>query len=197
MLMTPAEIKLIEIAKRYTNVSIQLSKAYEAETAKMHLDAVLSYAQLSSSDGTLESLEMIARLTALTDAHKAAVEKVLVACAAELTKTLAELPDAQREEYRNGLLKSLHGQLAAQSEFYENRGKWIEAARDVCKLLESQRESARFVGETIVFAEDSDNGRFESLMADIEEIHAIEVAHTRKMLDCFKQSAALLGTSSQ
>jgi hypothetical protein len=197
MLMTPAEINLIEVAKRYTAISIQVSKAYEAETAKMNLDAVLSYAQLSSSDGTLESIEVIDRLAALTDAHKAAVEKVFVACANELTKALAELPEAQGEEYRDGLLKSLHGQLAAQSEYYENRGKWIEAAREVCKLLESQREGARFVGETIVFEEDADNGRFESLMADIEEIHAVEAAHTKKILDCFKRSVALMGTNPQ
>ena len=197
MFMTPAEINLVEVANRYTTISIQVSRAYEAEQSKLNLDAVLSYVHLSSSDGTLESLEVIDRLAALTDAHKAAVEKVFVACATELTEALAELPEAQREEYREGLLKSLHGQLAAQSEFYENRGKWIEAAHEVCTLLESQRESARFVGETIVFAEDADNGRFETLMADIEEIHAVEAAHTKKILDCFKQAAALLGSSSQ
>ena len=195
--MTPAEINLIEVAKRYTSVSIQISQAYEAEQAKLNLDEVLSYVHLSSSDGTQESLENIARLAALTDKHKAAVEKVFLACATELTQALAELPAAQGEAYREGLLKSLHGQLAAQSQFYENRGKWVEAAREVCNLLEDQRESARFVGESIVFAEDADNGHFESLMAAIEETHAIEAAHTKQMLDCFRQTKPLLGSNTQ
>lgn len=195
--MTPAEIKLLEIARRYTTVSSQVSRAYEAEQAQMNLDAVLSYAQLSSSDGTLESLERISTVAALTDAHKAAVEKIFLACTTELTQALSELPEAQRDEYREGILKSLHGQLAAQSQFYENRGKWIEAAREVCTLLEEQRESARFVGESIVFAEDAENGRFESLMAAVEEAHAIEAVHTKTILDCFKQSVALLAANTQ
>ena len=195
--MTPAETKLLEIARRYTTVSSQVSRAYEAEQAQMNLDVVLSYAQLSSSDGTLESLERISALAALTDAHKAAVEKIFLSCTTELTKALSELPEAEHGKYRDGILKSLHGQLAAQSQFYENRSKWIEAAREICTLLEDRRESARFVGETIVFEDDADNGRFESLMAAIEETHAIEAVHAKKILDCFRQSITLLSSNPQ
>lgn len=195
--MTPAEINLLEIARRYTTLSSQVSRAYEAEQAQLNLDVVLSYAQLSSSDGTLESLERIATVAALTDAHKAAVEKIFLACTTELTKALSELPEPKREQYREGILKSLHGQLAAQSQFYENRSKWIEAAREVCTLLEAQRESARFVGETIVFDDDADNGRFESLMAAIEETHTIEAVHTKKIFDCYRQSLSLLSSNNK
>jgi hypothetical protein len=195
--MTTADTHLIEVAKRYATLSIQVSKAYDAEQSKLDLDATLSYDRLSSSAGTQESLGAIERLAVLTEKHKAAVEKVFLACATDLTQALSELPEEKRAEYRDGILKTLHGQLAAQSLFYESRGKWIEAARGICRLIEDQRETARFVGETVVFAEDAENGRFEELMDAVEDAHKVEMEHMKQLLERFSQSATFLGLHPQ
>jgi hypothetical protein len=195
--MTPAEINLVEVAKRYTAISIQVSKAYDAEQSKLNLDDVLSSDRLSSAEGTQESLAAIQQLATLTEKHKTAIEKVFLACATDLTQSLAALPENQRASYRDGLLKSLHGQLAAQSQFYQNRGRWIESAREICRLIESRREGAVFDGNSIVFREDADQEHFTALLERIESTDRIEEQHMQEMLVCFNNSAAVLGNTSQ
>jgi hypothetical protein len=195
--MTQEETHLIEVAKRYTLISTQISQAYSTEQTKLDLDQVLALSRLSSSAGAHKSLEAIKKLAALTEAHKTAMEKVFLSCTNDLGKAIATLPDDQQADYRAGLLKSLYGQLAAQSKFYENRAKWIAAAREICDLVESRRTTSRFEDETIVFAEDADRARFEALLEVVDQTHSNEAVHTKQMLDRFAESAALLGFSVQ
>lgn len=190
--MTPAEINLIEVAKRYTLVSAQLAQAYSAEQAKLGLALVLAPSRLSSPAGAQESLAAIERLARLTDKYKAALEKVFLAIATDLTKALAAIPEAQQAEYRTGILKSIHGHLAAQSQLYENRGSWITAAREICGLVETRRDTASFDGEYIVFREDEDHDLFGELMENIEDAHRAEVEHMQQMHKHFSEAAAAL-----
>jgi hypothetical protein len=187
--MTPAEIHLVEVAKRYTSISIQIAQAYEVAQSKLDLGAVLSASRLASSAGTQQSLEAVERLAALTDTHKAALEKVFQACATDLSKALLALSEAQREEYRGGLMKTVHWHLAAQSQFYENRGRWIAAAREICDLVEAHRDSTIFDGETIVFREDADQERFAALLETVEDVHRVEAEHMQQMVERLSKSA--------
>lgn len=191
--MTPTDSHLIEVAKRYVAIGVQISQAYNAEQAKLSLDKVLSYERLSSPEGTQESLVAIERLAALTDSHAAAMEKIFVSVTGDLSGALAALTERQQAEYRAGILKTLHGQLTAQSQFYANRKRWIEAAREICKLVETERENASFEREQIVFSEEADHVHFESLLESIEEIHTAEVIHMKQLLDRFSEAATLLG----
>ena len=195
--MTPAEINLIEVAKRYTSISIQVAQAYETAQAKLNLGAVLSPARLAFSAGTQQSLEAIDDLAALTETHKVALEKVFLACATDLSNALLELSESQREEYRTGLMKTVHWHLAAQSQFYANRGRWIEAAREICNLVEARRDNTIFDGESIVFREDADHDRFTSLFEVVEDTQRIEEEHMQQMLERFSSSAAALGMTPQ
>jgi hypothetical protein len=194
--MNSTDTHLIEIAKRYMAICIQVSQAYKAEQSKLALDQVLSYDRLSTPVGTQESLAAVESLSVLTSAHKAAMEKIFLACTTDLSEALSALPESRQAEYRAGLLRSLHGQLASQSQFYENRGEWIEAARNICNLIESRRETARFEAEGVVFADSSDHERFESLLATVEETHTLELIHMKQTLDHFSESAALLGINT-
>lgn len=193
--MTPAEIHLVEVAKRYTTLSMQVAQAYETAQSKLNLGAVLSFGQLSSAAGTQQSREVVERLAALTDTHKGALEKIFLACATDLSQALQALPENQREAYRGGLMKTVHWHLAAQSQFYENRGRWIGAAREICDLVEAHRESSILDGESIVFREEADQERFAALLEVIEDVHRVEAEHMQQMLDRFNKSAAAPGTS--
>jgi hypothetical protein len=195
--MSPAETHLIDTAKRYTAICVQVSQAYTAEQAKLKLDQILTFGRLSSLAGTRVSLEALDQLSTLTSAHKAAMEKIFLSGTTDLTAAMADLPESLQARYREGILKSLHGHLAAQSQFYENRGKWINAARNLCKLVDTQRESARFEAETIVFEKETDQERFETLLGTVEEFHSKEVALMKQVLDRFNQSTSLLGLNSQ
>jgi hypothetical protein len=191
--MTPAEINLNEIAKRYLLVSAQVSQAYSTEQAKLNLDLVLTPTRLSTAAGAQESLAAIAHLASVTAKHKTAVEKIFLACANDFTQALAEVPENKQAEYRLGILKSLHALLAAQNQFYANREKWIEAANEVCTLVDARRGSSSFEGEYISFAEDSDLSHFEKLMEVIEDVHRAELEHARQMPEYFAESAKFLG----
>lgn len=50
--MHPAEIKFIEVSKRFAVVGLQAAQAYNAEQAKLQLEQVLSPDRLSSTEGT-------------------------------------------------------------------------------------------------------------------------------------------------
>ncbi|HTJ97820.1 MAG TPA: hypothetical protein VL381_10140 [Rhodocyclaceae bacterium] len=195
--MTPAETNLINVAKRYTLIATQVSQAYSAEQAKLNIELVLAPSRLSSSEGTQQSLESIERLSSLTETHKTAIEKIFLACAADFSQAIAALTESQQAEHRGGILKSVHGQLAAQSQFYENRSKWIRAAKNICTLLEAKRKTVTVEGDSILFAEESDQERFAAMMDTLEEAHTLEAAHTRQMLEQFSQTTALLGLSPQ
>jgi hypothetical protein len=187
--MTPAETHLVEVARRYTTLSMQVAQAYEAAQSKLNLGAVLSFGQLSSAAGTQQSSEVVTRLAVLTDTHKAALEKIFLACAADLSKALQALPESLREAYRGGLMKTVHWHLAAQSQFYDNRGRWIGAAREICDLVEAHRESLVLDGESIVFREEADQERFTALLEVIEDVHRVEAEHMQQILERLSQSA--------
>lgn len=192
--MQPETAKFIEIAKRSAIVGMHAAQAYNAQQSKLQLELVLSPDRLSTEDGTRLSLAALEQLTALTAAHKAAFEHMVLASASELTAALADLPQSQQEEYRTGLVSSINWHLAAQASFYKHRERWIVAARELCELVDGRRATATFGDDGCVsFADDADVERFQLLMEVIEEVHQTEVESMNERLDRLAKAATVLG----
>lgn len=189
----PAEVELAEVSKRLVIVCIQAAQAYNSEQSKLQLDLVLSQDRLASAEGTKESRMALGHLSALTEAHKLAFEKIVLSASAALTKPLAELPDELREDYRERLVATVNWHLSAQSRFYSNRERWIGAARGLCDLVERCRPTAEFSPQGIVFAEDGDFDAFQALLGVVEETHRLEVAMLEERLSRIAKASSLLG----
>jgi hypothetical protein len=192
--MQPDTSRFIEIAKRSAIVGMHAAQAYNTEQAKLQLELVLSPQRLASEEGTRLSLASLEQLTALTRAHRAAFEHVVLSSASELAGALAELPANLQEEYRTGLVRTVNWHLAAQGNFYKNRERWIVAARELCELIDGRRDTATFRDDgAVTFADDTDFERFESLMEVIEEVHQSEVEDMKERLERLAKSASVLG----
>lgn len=186
--------KFIEIAKRSAIVGMHAAQAYHAEQAKLQLELVLSPGRLVSPEGTQLSLAALEQLAALTSAHRAAFEHVVLSASSELAGALGDLPTNLQEEYRTGLVRSVNWQLAAQGSFYRNRERWIVAAREICELVDGRRDTSSFSDDGMVsFADDADFERFQSLMEVIEEVHQSEVESMNERMDRLAKSASVLG----
>lgn len=195
--MLPPEVRFIEVAKRYAMVGMQATQAFNAEQAKLELGLVLSPNRLSSTQGTQTSIETLDYLTVLTAAHKAAFERILLSFAKESNEALSEIPEGLRIDYQNGVIASISRELAAQSQFYENRSRWIDAARRICTLVDSRRTTSTFSGDTIIFADDEDYELFESLEAVIEEVHQQETKIMHERLERVGRSLSVLGSTAR
>lgn len=191
--MNPSDSKLVDIARRYAAVGMQAARAYNQEQATLELDLVLGQARLSSVAGTQTSLQALQRLRELTTVHKEAYGRVVVAAAREFAAVLADLPIDLRPERENGVVASINRQLAAQSAFYTNRERWIDAAEALCRLIDSERAYCTFTEEGVNFASDEPLGRFEALLTVIEETHQTDVAAMQERLSRLAQAAASLG----
>jgi hypothetical protein len=192
MLMSESEAKLIEIGRRYAAIDIQISNAYAAEQAKLQLEIVLTRERLSSEVGTIKSLAAISRIADLTKAHKELFQKVLAAFFSENAGVLAELPEDQKNEQLSGLAETLNWHLRSQSDFYDAREQWIDAAIKICNLIQSCRNTAVF-GEAVQFANDEEFDEFERQMARIEDAHQREVTLMNEKVERLTKSLAVLG----
>lgn len=191
--MHPAEIELIEVAKRMVTVSVQITLTYNTEQSKLQLDLVLSQSRLSSKAGTDQSLAALEHLDALTAAHKIAFEKFVLTSSSAMSKPLFELPEDRQQECRERFVATTNWLLSAQSAFYENRGRWINAAKEICHLVEACRATSQFCTEGIIFAKDQDFEIFQALLNVIEETHQLEVAYLSERLARLAKSASILG----
>lgn len=191
--MHSAEAQFIEVAKRYAVVGMQVTQAFEAETAALRVDLILTQERLSTSAGTKASLAALEALAELTARHKTAFMQVVVASAAALRDVLSELPEQKQVEHGAGIVASVNWQLAAQGEFYDNRGRWIDAAKALCNLVEDRRPTARFLPEGVVFADEADYETFQSLLAVVDEVHHREVQLMTERVERIATSASILG----
>ncbi len=191
--MHPAELKFIELAKRFATVGVQAAQAYNQEQAKLKLDLVLTQERLSSADGTRESQHVLMQLRQLTEAHKQAYRKVVVAATSELTAAIAEMPTELQSERHAGLVASINWQLSAQADFYATRERWIDAADGICQLIESRRGTCTFSEAGVDFEADEDLARFSEYLTAIEQAHLAEVAALKDRLERLGKAASLLG----
>lgn len=191
--MHPAELKFVELAKRFATVGVQAAQAYNQEQAKLRLDLVLTQERLSSAEGTRESKHVLAQLRQLTEAHKQAYRKVVVAATAELMAAIAEMPTETQSERHTGLVSSINWQLGAQADFYATRERWMDAAEGICELIDSRRATCTFSEAGVDFAEDEDLAQFSELLTAIEEAHHAEVAALKDRLERLGRAASVLG----
>jgi hypothetical protein len=192
-MMHPTELRFVEIAKRYIPIGVQAANAMNMMQGKLQLELVLSKERLTTSEGISASLDTLSQLTALTQTHKSAFEKIMVTFSGEYAAVVAEMPQDLQAKYRADAVASINWQLEAQSKFYLNREEWIASATEICNLVESCRDTCTFSGETIDFADDDDLERFIGLMERIEEIHQTEVAALAERMRRQQTSLAVLG----
>ncbi len=193
--MEPSELRVSELAQQIGAAGLQASKAYNDAQASLDLHSVLTPARLATTEGTGESLESLARLTQLTSAHKDMFAKFVTVAMGHFTAALAELPEDRAAEYRDGAAVTVNRHLNAQGDFYKNREEWIAAAVDICRLVESHRETITFTKEGLVFSEDDVLANFERLVAEADRIHHLEVAATNERLARLAKSMAVLSAA--
>lgn len=189
----PSELTIIDIARRYLSVSVQANQAYQAAQQALSLDIVLSQERLQSTEGTALSLDALARLVALTEAHKTAFQAVVLGSSREMAAATAELPEELRARYTAKFLASTQWQLDAQSTFYAHREHWITTAVEVCSLIESRRATSTFSEHGVHFQDESDMDLFEILMARLDDAHCVEVEAYAVRMERLRNSLAVLG----
>lgn len=192
-MMHPTELRFVEIAKRYISIGVQAANAMNMMQGKLQPELILSKERLVTSAGVSASLESLSQLTALTQTHKAAFEKIMVTFSSEYAAAVAEMPEELQAKYSADALASINWQLEAQSKFYLNREEWIASATEICDLVESCRDTCTFSGDTIDFADDDDLERFVCQLERIEEIHQTEVAALAERMRRQQTSLAVLG----
>lgn len=189
----PSELKIIEIARRYLLVALQANQAYQAQQNALELDLVLTQERLQTAEGTAMSLDVLARLVVLTQAHKAAFQAVVLASSSELAAATAELPKELRDQYNVKFLATTQWQLDAQSKFYANREHWITTAIDICTLIEARRATSTFGENGVDFHNDDDFDLFELLMARLNDAHLVEVEAYDVRMQRMRNSLTVLG----
>jgi len=192
-MMHPTELRFVEIAKRYISIGVQAANAMNMMQGKLQLELVLSKERLVASEGVSASLDTLSQLTALTQTHKGAFEKIMTTFSGECAAAIAEMPQELQAKHSADVVASITWQLEAQSKFYLNREEWIASATEICNLVESRRGSFTFNGDTVDFADDDDLERFIFLMERIEEIHQTDVATLAERRSRLQTSLAVLG----
>lgn len=191
--MHPSEAEFIEVAKQFLAVGIQFSKAFHQAQSALQLDKVLTQDRLCSAAGTLASLQTLQQLAELTAAHKQSFQTVVLASSSAVAHAISGMPQDKQIEYRSGVVASINWNLAAQSDFYTDRERWIQAANAICHLVEARRATSHFGEQGIVFADDRDADTLDAHLQVIEEVHQLEVKRLNERLSRVAQSAAILG----
>jgi uncharacterized protein YukE len=191
--MTIPQDSLIQIARRYSHIGMQVAKAYHQRQAELELDKVLMPERLSTPAGTAASIATLEELRELTSTHRQAYQKLMVAFAGEMAKALEALPEAVRDAERDRIVPLLEWQFNAQREFYENRERWIAAAQEVCELIDERRAKLTFTDDGVLFEADEDLDRFQALMTSLDEMQQREGEQLAQRVERMKRSAAALG----
>jgi uncharacterized protein YukE len=191
--MTIPQDSLIQIARRYAQLGMQVAKAYHQRQAELELDKVLMPERLSTPAGTAASIATLEELRELTATHRQAYQKLMVAFAGEMAKALEALPEAVRDAERDRIVPLLEWQFNAQREFYENRARWIAAAQEVCELIDERRAKLTFTDDGVLFEADEDLDRFQALMTSLDEMQQREGEQLAQRVERMKRSAAALG----
>ncbi len=191
--MHPSEAEFIEVAKRLLAVSVQTAQAYHQAQSSLQLDKVLTQDRLCTAAGTLESLQTLQQLAELTAAHKQSFQNVVLASSSAVAHAISGMPEDKQIHYQSSVVASLNWNLGAQSCFYADRERWIQAANAICHLVEARRATSHFGEQGIVFADDRDADTLDALLLVIEEVHQLEVERLNERLSRFAQSAAILG----
>lgn len=191
--MTTSQDALIQIARRYSQLGMQVAKAYHQRQVELELDKVLMPERLSTPAGTAASIATLAELRELTATHRQAYQKLMVAFAGEMAKALEDLPEAVRDTERDRIVPMLEWQFNAQREFYENRDRWIAAAEAVCELIDERRARLTFTDDGVLFEADDDLDRFQALMTSLDEMQQREGEQLAQRVERMKRSAAALG----
>ena len=191
--MESNEARFIHLVQQIGIVGAKASNAYNEAQGNLKLDQVLTPSRLSSGDGIRASLDTLEHLSLLTSAHKAAFAKFMTGAVGQLAEVLSELPEQRGAELREGLVKSVNWNLNAQSILYAQREKWIAVAQDICKFVESRRESITFSEEGLAFDSTDDLEQFTHLVSTADHLHQLEITQATERIRRLKESLAVLG----
>lgn len=190
---SPTETRIVEIARRYLMLSLQANQEYSTRQSTLGLDMVLSQERLETAEGTALSLAALASLAALTAAHKAAFQTVLLTAAAEMAAASALLPQPLREQYHAKFLETTQWQLDAQSRFYAGREHWLTTATEICMLVEACRAHCSFSARGVDFHDEESFRLFDVLTARLNDARVIEEEAYELRRERMRQSLAVLG----
>lgn len=187
------EIRIVEIARRFLMLSLQANREYHTRQGTLGLAMVLSQERLETAEGTALSLGALASLAALTAAHKAAFQTVMLTAAAEMAAASALLPQPLRGQYHTKFLETTQWQLDAQSRFYAGREHWLTTATEICMLVESCRPHCTFSARGVDFHDEDKLGLFDALTARLNDARVIEEEACELRRERMRESLAVLG----
>ena len=138
----------------------------------------------------------MAKLSALTVAHKEMFVKFMTSAIGQLTAAVDELPADRAARFRDEMVYSVNAHLAAQTDFYQAREEWITAAGAICELMNSHRDSITFTEAGLIFAGDDVRARFDALASSVDRIHRQEVEKAAERVSRWSASMAALQIAS-
>jgi hypothetical protein len=193
--LDPAESRVVQLARQIAAAGLRASKAYNEAQAALDLDRVLTPVRWASRDGTAQSLTTLARLSALTVAHKEMFARFVTTAMGQLAAAAGELPENRAAQFRDEMVRAVNGQFAAQTDFYQGREEWIAAAIAICELIDSHRDGITFTETGLIFAADDVRSTFDALARTVNRIHRQEVEKTTERVARLSAFMAALQTA--
>jgi hypothetical protein len=171
-----AELQLAKLSHQVALMAMQAAAIYNKAQGQLALHEVLTPARLSSTEGIEKSREAIAALALLTKQHKQMFATFMPQATAQILAAAAELAPERQKQIRDSLVESVNWNLAAQTEFYEGRETWTEAAKRLLDLVEKNRDNLDFDGESLLFHSDELLDHFNLLVKTLDEVHHTEMS---------------------
>lgn len=75
-------------------------------------------------------------------------------------------------------------------------GGWLDAAEEICFLIESRRETCSFSADGVDLSDDDDLARFSELLNIIQATQEADVTSLQERLARLSRSAAVVGIGS-
>lgn len=168
--------EFVELAQKWLLLAVQVQGELERLQADCELDKVLQFVRLSNPEGVLVSLASLDKAEQYLSVSREAFQQYVLGMTQELTAKLCTSPTPVDQHHFQGFQRKLQENIGFQAAFYEGRQRWIDSAREICRLVEAFREQAIFDEGTVYFHDDNAIDRFNQLLGDIDDIHNREVA---------------------
>jgi hypothetical protein len=194
--MDPAEVALARISQQLALAAMQAAVAYNQAQSQLDLARVLDEDRLTSVEGAAQSRKTVAELSALTAQHKEMFSRYLTGATAQLLAAASQITEERRAEFIQGLMASINSNLVAQAKFYEGRERWITAVSLALDLADQHQGDICLEDGTLVFASDDLLEKFQSLVAEMDQVREEEIALFQERQARIAAAAARLGSKT-
>jgi hypothetical protein len=159
--------QLIATTATYGKYAMEALKEFNAAQERLELSAVVDIEKLIQPEARALAKHKLADLEQIVETYKKVYEQYIITINKELLAATELLPISERARETESLATKIQEQIDEQSRFYSTRARWIEAAYNLSKLVEINKDS--------IFVEDgeltrSDENALEDISAVLEVI---------------------------